>query len=104
MQESYPAFFLNKPGAYGVLLKSIIMKSALFPVGLVTIFLVVYVVIAASGFSYFLTAMFFTISPILVIWMVFSVLKSPNDSRKTFNDHFYEDNSYRKIPDEAENA
>gem|GEM_PF-991783 len=80
------------------------MKSAYFPVGLVTIFLVVYVVIAASGLSYFLTAMLFTISPILVIWMVFRVLKSPYNSHKTFNDHFYEDHSYRKIPDEAENA
>ena len=80
------------------------MKSALFPVGLVTIFLVVYVVIAASGLSYFLTALLFTISPILVIWMVFRVLKSPYDSSKTFNDHFYEDLSYRKIPDEAENV
>ena len=84
--------------------KSIYMKSALFPVGLVTIFLVVYVLIAASGISYFLTALLFTISPILVIWMVFRVLKSPYNSRKTFNDHFYEDHSYRKIPDEAENA
>jgi uncharacterized membrane-anchored protein YitT (DUF2179 family) len=80
------------------------MKSAWFPVGLVTIFLVAYVVIAATGLSYFLSAMLFTVSPILVIWMVFRVLKSPYDSGKTFNDHFYEDHGYRKIPDEAENA
>jgi uncharacterized membrane protein len=80
------------------------MKTAMFPVILVTIFLVAYVLIAASGVSYFLTALLFIISPILVIWMVFRVLKSPNTSHKTFNDHFYEDHSYRKISDEAENA
>jgi hypothetical protein len=65
---------------------------------------VAYVLIAASGFSYFLTEMLFTVSPILVIWMVIRVLKSPYDSGKTFNDHFYEDHNYRKIPDEAEHA
>lgn len=80
------------------------MKTAMFPVILVTIILVVYVVFAASGFSYFLTALLFTISPFLVIWMVFRVLKSPYNSSKTFNDHFYEDLNLQKIPDEAVNA
>lgn len=79
------------------------MKSTWFPVGIVTIFLLVYVFIAAAGFSYLLITLLFSISPILVLWMVFRVLKSPYHSGKTFNDHFYEDHSYRKISDEAEN-
>ena len=80
------------------------MKSAWLPVGIVTIFLLVYVFIAAAGYSYLLITGLFSISPILVVWMVIRVLKSPYNSGKTFNEHFYEDHNYRKIPDEAENA
>jgi len=80
------------------------MKSYWFPIGLVTLYLCAYVLLASFGFSYRLIFSMFVISPLLVIWMVFRVLKSTQYSGKTFNDHFYEDSDYRKIPDEADNT
>lgn len=80
------------------------MKSPMFPVSLVTAVLVLYTGLIALGGSYALIIAIFTASPFLVIWMVYRVLKSTPLSDKTFNDHFYEDLPYRKIPDEAENA
>jgi 5-bromo-4-chloroindolyl phosphate hydrolysis protein len=80
------------------------MKSYWFPIGLVTFYLFAYTLLASFGFSYKLIFSMLIISPVLVIWMVIRVLKSPQYSGKTFNDHFYEDNDYRKIPDEADNA
>jgi hypothetical protein len=80
------------------------MKSYSLPIGLVTSYLFAYVLLASFDFSYTLIFSMFVISPLLVIWMVIRVLKSPQCSGKTFNDHFYEDHYYRKIPDEADNA
>lgn len=81
-----------------------VMKNPMVAVGFVTVFLFVYTGLIAVGASYTLIASMFILSPFLVVWMVVRVLKSAPVSDKTFNDHFYEDLPYRKIPDEADNA
>jgi hypothetical protein len=80
------------------------MKSPWFPIAFVTAFLFIYTGLLAMGASYTLMVVLFSLSPFLVIWMVVRVLKSKPVSTKTFNEHFYLDHAYRKIPDEAENA
>ncbi len=37
-----------------------------------------------------------SLSPLLVIWLVYRVLKDPYASTHTFEDRFYEDNEYRR--------
>ncbi len=77
------------------------MKNPMFAVSLVTMILFVYTGLVAVGGSYTLILSIFVASPFLIIWMVYRVLTSAPLSDKTFNEYFYEDHPYRKIPDEA---
>jgi len=43
----------------------------------------------------------FLASPFLVIWMVYRVLRADTTATGTFDEKFYEDHDYRKIPDDA---
>jgi hypothetical protein len=45
----------------------------------------------------------FLASPFLVIWMVYRVLRADTTPTATFDEKFYEDHDYRKIPDESVN-
>jgi hypothetical protein len=42
----------------------------------------------------------FIASPFLIIWMVYRVLRAKPVSDKTFQEHFYEDHSYKRVPDQ----
>ena len=50
-------------------------RSLSFPVTLVTILLIVYVVLLVTGWSPVLTGTLFFLSPFLVIWMVYRVIR-----------------------------
>ena len=50
-------------------------RSVSFPVTLVTFVLVVYTVLAVTGWSMVLTGALFFLSPFLVIWMVYRVIR-----------------------------
>lgn len=76
------------------------MKNPWFPVGVVTAMLFFYTGLIAVGGSFALIMSIFVASPLLIIWMVYRVLKANPVSDKTFRDHFYEDLSYRRIPEE----
>jgi hypothetical protein len=76
------------------------MKSPWFPVGVVTAILFFYTGLIAVGGSYTLIMSIFVASPLLIIWMVYRVLRATPVSDKTFQDHFYEDYPYRRIPEE----
>jgi len=45
-------------------------------------------------FQYLFTLFLF--SPIIVLWVVFSVLKDKNEPTKTFTDHFYQDSEIKR--------
>lgn len=67
------------------------MRNPLIPVYIVTAYLFIYAVLAAAGFNPDVVLWMFLFSPVLVIWMVLAVLKSPVTSTKTFGESFYED-------------
>ena len=68
-------------------MKTINMKrSANFPVTLVTILLIVYVVLLVTGWSPVLTGTLFFLSPFLVIWMVYRVIRHDSYRGKELND------------------
>lgn len=73
------------------------MKGIRFPVFFVTAFLFVY-----TAFAYFsldaVVVMMFSISPFLVVWMVYRVLKYGKPSGRTFSEYFYDDMHYRRVP------
>jgi hypothetical protein len=67
------------------------MKNYLTSVGLVTGFLIVFVTAIQFELSMSLIWLMFTISPALVIWMVYSVLTAPIEIKETFDEQWYQD-------------
>lgn len=75
------------------------MKGIWFPVIFVSAFLAIYVLLAYFNIENVVITMFL-ISPFLVIWMVYKVLKDGTPSGRTFSEHFYDDSDYKRIPDQ----
>ncbi len=67
------------------------MKNYLFPIFLVTGFLLVYVVAIQVNLYLPLILLMFTISPVILIWMVYKVLTADVEVKNTFDDKWYED-------------
>ncbi|MGY6745048.1 MAG: hypothetical protein ACXIUQ_20115 [Cecembia sp.] len=67
------------------------MKNYLFPVYLVTAFLIVYVTAIQANLSTALILFLFSISPLPVIWMVYKVLTADVKVNSTFEEKWYED-------------
>ncbi len=74
------------------------MKGIRFPLVSVTAFLVVYAVLAWFAFDTAVLAMF-AVSPFLVLWVIYRVLKDGQPSGRSFNEHFYDDWDYKRIAD-----
>ena len=67
-------------------------KDKCFPVVLaVTFYLVCYILLLSSDATLRIAMFLFSISPIVIIWMVVVVLKQESKSRKTFDKYFYDD-------------
>jgi len=56
-----------------------------------TFYLVCYVFFLASNATLHIAVLMFSLSPLVIIWMVVNVLKQENKNRKTFDEYFYED-------------
>jgi hypothetical protein len=67
------------------------MKNIRFPVYFTSAYLLLYTVLAQYEATQFIVPLLFALSPFLVIWMVYCVLKFGEESKKTFEDSFYED-------------
>ncbi len=67
------------------------MKNYLTSVGFVTGFLIVSVIAIQLELSMSLIWLMFTISPALVLWMVYSVLTAPIEIKETFEEQWYQD-------------
>ena len=71
------------------------MKKYLIPVWTVTGYLLVYVVAIGLELHIRLILFMFSISPILILWMVYRVLKADVKVDHTFDEKWYEDLSKR---------
>lgn len=67
------------------------MKNYLFPVFATTGFLIIYLTVIFVNLNTALILFLFSISPIPMIWMVYSVLTADTDSAYTFEERWYED-------------
>lgn len=67
------------------------MSDYLVPVIVTTSYLMVYIVAIVLELHTALILMMFSISPVLILWMVFRVLTANTDSSYTFDDRWYED-------------
>jgi archaellum biogenesis protein FlaJ (TadC family) len=66
------------------------LKNYKFSVAFVSLYLLVYTVLVGMSASFFVLSVLFFISPFLIIWMVYTILRYA-----TYNDKEYED----EIPD-----
>lgn len=82
---------------FPVFLKKDVMKRDTFAVYVTSLVLVLYALVAYSEFSYRFVFLIFTISPVLILWMVYTVLKSPDEPTRTFDDYFYMDSDKRPM-------
>jgi 5-bromo-4-chloroindolyl phosphate hydrolysis protein len=67
------------------------MKNYLFPVYVVTGFLLIYIVSIQVNIYLPLIMFMFSISPLLLIWMVYKVLTAEVKVKSTFEEKWYED-------------
>ncbi|SNS59880.1 hypothetical protein SAMN06295967_113105 [Belliella buryatensis] len=67
------------------------MKNYLFPIYLVTALLLVYVTAILANLNTAIILFAFSISPALVIWMVYKVLTADVEVNSTFEEKWYED-------------
>lgn len=67
------------------------MKNYLFPVYLVTAFLIVYVTSIQVNLNTGLILLMFSVSPISILWMVYRVLTADVEVTGTFEEKWYED-------------
>ncbi len=74
------------------------MDNIKLPVYLTTFVLFVYIIISQIYPDPYLMVGIFTVSPFLVIWMVYSVLKYGKPYEKTFDEYFYCDSDKKRLP------
>jgi hypothetical protein len=67
------------------------MKNYLFPVYLVTSFLIIYVTAIQVNLNTGIILFFFSLCPIPVIWMVYKVLRADVEVTSTFEEKWYDD-------------
>ena len=72
------------------------MKGSWFPITIASLYLLLYVILLCSGFGLRYALLMFSLSPLIIIWMVVRILKSPATSSKTFDEYFYEDIDLKK--------
>jgi hypothetical protein len=72
------------------------MKQLRIPVFFVSALVLIYAVSPQLGFSDGAVVLFFLLLPLPVIWMVYRILKDGTPSSKIWEEHFYEDYSYKR--------
>ena len=75
------------------------MRNPMISIFAVSLYLLVYAVIASFTNQFQVALIMFVFSPLLIVWMVYTVLRYGKPSGKRFDEHFYEDFEYKKIPD-----
>lgn len=67
------------------------MKNYLIPVFVATGFLLIYITAIYVNLSTGIILFMFSLSPLILIWMVLKVLKADVDTPFTFDEKWYED-------------
>ena len=75
------------------------MKNIRFPVIFTTAYLVIFTWLALFEIDELLAIILFLVSPVMVVWMVFNVLKNGEYKGPGFNERFYQDDDYEKLPE-----
>lgn len=73
------------------------MEKIRTPLLVATFYLLVYTLSAALPIHLAIPLALFSLSPVVVIWMVYRVLKDGEASELTFEEAFYEDHAYRRV-------
>ncbi len=73
------------------------MEKIRIPLLVATFYLLVYTLSAALPIHLAIPLALFSLSPVVVIWMVYRVLKDGEASELTFEEAFYEDHAYRRV-------
>ena len=69
------------------------MEKIRIPILLSTLYLLIYTLSTALA----IPLAFFSLSPVVVIWLVWKVLRDGEPSELTFEEAFYEDHPYRRL-------
>jgi hypothetical protein len=77
--------------------KSHIMKNIKFPIYFVTAVLFAYSILSQFYPDSIVIVMVFALSPFLITWMVYKVLKDGQPSARTFDEYFYDDIDIRRL-------
>jgi uncharacterized membrane protein YqjE len=72
------------------------MQKIKWPIAIVTIYLIIYQSAALLGFPDNTIAVMYVVSPLLVLWMVYKILKDGTPSDRTFDEYFYDDYDYKR--------
>ncbi|MEP7108710.1 MAG: hypothetical protein ABI760_12025, partial [Ferruginibacter sp.] len=72
------------------------MQNIKLPVFIVSAYAFFYQFTPYIGFSDITIMAMFTISPVLVCWMAYKILKNGNPSQRSFEEYFYEDSNYKR--------
>lgn len=72
------------------------MKNYLFPVLLLTGYLIIYITVIELNLDISLILFMFSLSPLLLIWMIYKVLTSEVKPDYTFEEKWYEDGENRE--------
>jgi hypothetical protein len=73
------------------------MEKIRIPILLSSLYLLVYTLSTVVPVHLVIPLTLFSLSPIIVIWMVYKVLKDGEESTLTFDEAFYEDHPYRRV-------
>jgi hypothetical protein len=68
--------------------------KSLLPVLIVTFYLIIYVFLLYEGSFLRIAFLMFSLSPVLLVWMVIRVLKRGRQSNRTFDNYFYDDMNF----------
>ncbi len=74
------------------------MEKIKLPILLTTLYLFIFVVISTFDALMALTFLLVSLSPVPIIWMVYRVLRDGTPSPHTFEERFYDDYEYERLP------
>jgi ABC-type sulfate transport system permease subunit len=67
------------------------MKAVNLAIGIATTYLIIYTLLCATDTAIPLIMLMFSLSPLVVIGMVYAVIRHGKPSNHTFEERFYED-------------
>lgn len=73
------------------------MEKLRIPILLSSLYLLVYTLSTLVPVHLVLPLFLFSVSPLVVLWLVYKVLKDGKESSLTFDEAFYEDHPYRRV-------